>query len=457
MTSRQPPGKATWPLATDFRDQSLSSYSALAQAQLIKEGELTSLELLEYYLQRIRRYDSQVHAFVDLFADRARKEAEGADKRRAKGQLDGPFHGVPTALKDHHMVRFSTTRLGSSAFDWLYSPVDDGVVRRLRRAGFLILGKTSMSELGLLPIVEPLGKEATANPWDLTRTAGGSSGGAGAAIAAGLIPLSPGSDGAGSVRIPAALNGLVGLKPTRGLVRDGSERVDPYGLTVIGPMARDLDDLTALLDVLASADGSYLIRSKQEVPPLRIGVVTSAPFGEIEAPMLTLLEETALRLQDLGHLIEWRNPPQGTLEEFTPLYQRFISRVPVLLPHKLEPLTQWFREEGKKVSLEKSWQIFRKFEALGNEAMAGIDLLLTPTVGISAPKIGEFRHLDPPDYFRKAAPLGTFTALGNITGQPGLSFPFHRDNDLPLGLQLLGRPGDDLLLIRLARTLTQNG
>lgn len=440
-----------WPTAPDFTRPGLSTLSALEQARRIEEGDITSLELVEHYLERIDVHDEELGAFVEIYGDRARAQAERADKIRRRGGPMGPFHGVPTAVKDHHMVRFTRTRLGSRAFDWLWSPVDDGVVQRLKQAGLIILGKTTMSELGLLPIVEPDDGPPTRNPWDTQRSAGGSSGGAGAAVGAGLLPLAPGSDGAGSVRIPSALNGLVGLKPTRGLVRDDSDRFDTFGLTVIGPMARSVDDAAALLDALTGAHGNYLRRSREPARPLRVGVVVEPPFGSVHPSIKAAIEGAAERLKDAGHHVEWRDAPNATLEEFTPLYQKFLSRIPVIQAGKLQELTRWFREQGRQVSAKEAWQRFRRFEAMGNDAMAGIDVMMTPTVGVRAPRIGEFSDLPPAEYFRAAAPLGTFTAMANITGQPALSVPFGECQDMPVGVQLLGRHGDDALLFRLAR------
>ena len=448
------PAPSTWPLAPAYTGDELADLSALEQARLIRNGELSSRELTAHYLSRIEDYDPDLGAFMEVYADRALADADAADKARRRGELPGPFGGVPTAVKDHHLIRFTRSRLGSRAFDWFFSPVDDEIVKRLRRAGFVLLGKTTMSELGLLPVVEPPDGDPTRNPWDRDRTAGGSSGGAGAAIAAGLIPLSLGSDGAGSVRIPAALNGLVGLKPTRGLVGDGSsDRLDPFGLTCIGPMARSVDDAAALLDVLANAGDSYQERARQEVRQLRIGVITEAPFGPLDPTIRDLIEATAARLEDAGHHIELRPPPQGTLDEFTPLYQKFIARIPVIRSTRLEDVTRWFRDQGKQVSSDEAWQIFRRFEATGNDAMAGLDVLITPTVGVPTPQVHQHSHLPPAEYFRAAAGLGKFTALANITGQPGLSVPIGLADGLPVGAQLLGRRGDDALLLRLARAL----
>lgn len=445
----------TVPIADAFAVEGPSSLSALEQAQRIKEGSLSSLELVEHYLSRIKRYDERVNAFVDLQVARARRRAEQADKERKLGKVRGPFHGVPTAVKDHHMVRFSRTTLGSRSFDWLWSPVDDDIVRRLRAGGFVILGKTTMSELGLLPIVEPVDGEPTRNPWDLSRTAGGSSGGAGAAVAAGFLPIAPGSDGAGSVRIPAALNGLFGLKPTRGLVSGKADQVDPFGMVSVGPLARNLDDTAALLDVLTGAEGAYLNSSREPVSGLRIGIMTTPPSGEVDPRILAILDEVADRLRDVGHHVEVREAIGATLEDFTPVYQRLISSIPALRLSRLEPTTRWFVESGRSVPLAHAMRIFRGLEEIGNAAMTGLDIMLTPTIGVLPPKVFEFAHLPPREHFEAAAVLGMFTALANVTGQPALTVPVGQAEGLPVGIQLIGRKGDDALLFRIARVLEE--
>ena len=216
-------------------------------------------------------------------------------------------------------------------------------------------------------------------------------------------------------------------------------------------MARSIDDAAALLDVLVGAKKSYLDRSSRPLRPLRVGVVMEPPFGELHSGIQTRMERAAQRLDDAGHEIQWRKAPQATLEEFTPLYQKFMARIPVVQSGKLEELTRWFREQGKKVSKKEAWQRFRRFEAMGNDAMAGVDVMVTPTVGDIAPEVDEFSHLPPKEYFQATAPLGTFTAMANITGQPALSVPFGKCQGMPVGVQLLGRQGDDALLFRLAR------
>lgn len=444
------------PIAPRYAAPGVVTLSAVEQAQRIRDGSLSSRELVETYLSRIDRHDGELNAFIDVLADSARREADHADHLRARGRLLGPFHGVPTAVKDQHFVRGTATRLGSRAYPSFRSPIDDAVVRRLRGAGFVILGKTTMSELGLLPVVEPDLHPPTRNPWNLERSAGGSSGGAGAAVAAGLVPVAPGSDGAGSIRVPASLNGLFGHKPTRGLVPDNSERIDAYRLTAIGPLARCVDDAAALLDVLATPRGAHhATGSRLTVRPLRIGVVREPPFGELDPRLLASVELAAARLRDAGHQVEDRACPAGTLEGFLPIYQSFMARIPVVFRSRLQPVTAWFQEQGRAVSADDARRRVQTFTDAGTDAMRGIDVLLTPSVAMLPPRVGEFTHLSPPEQFAALAPLGGFTALANLTGQPAISVPLGEIDGMPAGVQLMGQHGQDDLLLALARLFEQ--
>ncbi len=441
-------------IAGGFEASGITSLSALEQAARIRDGSVTSAELTEIYLARIRHHNPAVGAFVRLFERSARREAEAADRARARGDLVGPFHGVPTGVKDLHRVRRSRIGLGSRAFSWLWSPTDDNVVANLRAAGFVILGKTTTSELGLLPIVETEVAPPTRNPWDLMRTAGGSSGGAGAAVAAGLLPIAPGTDGAGSVRIPASLNGLVGLKPSRGLVPNDNARLDDFGLTAVGPLARTIDDAAALLDALADPlRADHLRRSREPLPKLRIGVVREPLFGELHDGILARVDAAVEVLREAGHHVEERPCPPATLDDFIPVYQRFLARIPVPLPGRLSPVVRWFWEEGRKVPHQLANESFRAFEVMGLAAMDGLDIMVSPTVPILPPLVGEFAHLPPAEMFAAAAPLGSFTALANVNGQPALTVPFGLADGLPAGVQLMGHRGRDALLFALGRLL----
>jgi amidase len=442
------------PLAPGYGDDPILSLSALEQGARIADGTLRSRDLVELYLSRIARHDMALHACASVMEDAARREAERADRLRAQGRLLGPFHGVPTAVKDHHFVRFTRTRIGSRAFDWLWTPTDDDFVRTLRAAGFVILAKTAMSELGILPVCETALHPPTRNPWNTARTAGGSSGGAGAAIAAGLVPIAPGSDGAGSVRIPSALNGLVGLKPTRGLVPDVAGRINVFGLSTDGPMARSLDDAAALLDVLCRpARAGHLRRARDPVGPLKIGLYLDPPIGEADPRILALVEQAAERLREAGHTVERRTTPSRGLDEFTPVYQRFVSKIPVPFPSRLGPFARWFWESGHKVSEADAHEKMRRFQDDVREATRGVDVLLSPTVGVVPFKVGQFAALDPPAQFRSLAPLGAFTAIANISGRPALTVPFGAVDGMPVGVQLSGALDTDAQLFSLARAL----
>lgn len=450
---------ATTPLAFPDPSEPLLAMSALEQAALVRDGSVSSRELVELYLGRIARHDPKVAAFVLLFAEEARREAEQADRLRKRGGLLPPFLGVPTAVKDLHFVRNSRTRMGSRAWRFLWSPFDDQTVAALRRAGFVITGKTSTSELALLPIVETDLHPPTRNPWDPARTAGGSSGGAAAALAAGLTPIAPGSDGAGSVRIPSALCGVVGLKPSRGLVPDTLGRIDHQKMTSIGPMGRSVEDVAALLDVLARRErggpGSFHAASLLRPARLKVGLIVGAPIGEVHPGIAAAVRDAAKLLGELGHEVVERPVINGTLEEFLPIYQRLFVRVPVPFEAKLQPVTRWFREEGRRRSDAEAAQAFQLLGDRARSLFTGVDVLLTPTTPVLPPAVGAFAGLSPAEYFAAAAPLGALTAAWNITGLPALSLPWQRVEKLPAAVQLIGRAGTDGELLALAAELVK--
>ncbi len=437
--------------------------SALEQAQAIRDGTTTSTALVDLYLHRIARHDPQLGAFVDVYAESARADAAAKDRQRQNRRELPAFHGVPLALKDLHMVRGRFTRLGSRAFRYLWSPVDDVTTRLLRRAGFVLLGKTSTSELALLPMVETDIHPPTRNPWNLERISGGSSGGAAAAVAAGLLPLAPGSDGGGSIRIPSALCGLVGLKTSRGRVPNPHAHVDPDGMAVIGPIARSIDDAAALADALSGRDprlaNSWLAAARAPVAPgLRVALMRENPLGvAVEASRAQATLAVAERLTALGHTVTEVPRVGATLAEFMPVYQRIFARTPVPFPGKLQPVTRWFREQGRRNSDADVRRAFESLNARAEAALQRFDLVLSPTVAIATPKVGALTHLPPPELFEAAAPLGAFTAAWNLTGRPALTLPWGKDGDgMPLGVQLAGRHGDDERLLALGRHLLAN-
>lgn len=445
---------------TDPRRDALLARSALDLARGLREGELRSAELVDLCLDRIARHDGTIGAFVGLRADAARREAEAKDRQRAKGGPLPPFHGVPIAVKDLHLLRGMFARMGSRAWRHLWSPIDDVTVKALRRAGFVIVGKTSTSELALMPFVETDIHPPTRNPWNPEHISGGSSGGAAAAVAAGLIPVSPGSDGGGSIRIPASMCGLFGLKTTRGRVPNPHKGVDPNGMAVLGPIARSVDDAAALADAMCFRDpadpGSWLSAARKPPKPgLRIALWLVTPLGHpADEPQATAAREVAARLEALGHTVAPLPPVGATLAEFLPIYQRIFARTPVLFESKLQPVTAWFRAEGRRHSDADVKRAFDTLAARAEAALADFDLLISPTVPLSPPRVGQFAHLPPREMFEAAAPIGAFTAAWNVTGRPALTVPWGQDPlGLPRGVQIVGRRDADELVLAVGRSL----
>jgi amidase len=341
----------------------------------------------------------------------------------------------------------------------MFSPLDDRTVARLRGAGFVILGKLATSELGAMPVTEPDTHAATRNPWNLDLTPGGSSGGSAAAVASGMLPIAQGSDGAGSIRIPSALCGLVGLKPTRGRVAEHIGKPQPRGLAVNGPIARTVDDAAAVLDLLDSGPPPprpFLEMARDTPRRLRIRVGTRSSLCTIHPEVAAVVDRTARRLADLGHEIIEAPELTGELDEFLPLWQHAIGNAPVLRPGLLQPVTRWLYDAGKKLApgtMEKAHDaLVARISAWFGDA----DVMLTPTVAVVPPTIGEWKSRDPRGAFEGATGLGAFTAPFNITGQPAISIPAGKGSwGTPIGIQLGGKLFDEATLLALANQLQE--
>lgn len=434
----------------------LHQLSALEQAARIGAGTLKSEELVRYYLDRITRLGGRYTAFVRVIQHRAVLAAKSADRSRG-APSNGPFHGVPTGIKDLHFVRGVISRNGTRGLPPVPGPIDDSLVATIKRAGFVIVGKTTTSELALLPVVEPDIHPPTRNPWNVERTAGGSSGGAAAATAARLLPIAPGSDGAGSIRIPAAYCGLFGHKPTRGRVPNPHGDLDELGMTAIGPIARTVEDGAALLDVLTGhkpgLSGSFLVNARTRPPRMKIGLVVRSPLGRTDAGCVEAAEQAGRALERAGHRVEHIEGPRASLDEFMPIYERLLAAVPILFEGKLQPVTRWFRAEGRKHTAEEARRLHEDLTARSLAAMQDCDVLLTPSTAVVAPKVGATRDLTAEFVFRELSHLGAFTAVANITGGPAASVPWSILEGMPTGVQLIGRPGEDARIIALAREL----
>lgn len=443
------------------KDGDLLRRSALELAAMVRRRELSSQDLVDASLAAIAALNPRLQAFVTVTEAAARRAAQRLDRLAQKADPSSlpPFFGLPMGIKDVNLCRGVRAQLGSRAFSWLWSPVDDVTVSDLRRAGFVMLGKTATSELAILPVVEPDIHPPTRNPLSPAHTAGGSSGGAAAAVAAGILPVAQASDGAGSIRIPASFCGLYGLKPTRELLPNPYRRVDVFGMSTCGSVTRTLADTAALLDVLSRKDphaaGSFLQTLRDPVPRLRIRFTTQAPVGATEPEIAAVVHKVAALLSDLGHDVQEGPPLDGSLEEFLPIYQRLAANAPVPRESQLQPVTRWLRQAGRALRSAEVQELRQALGARVDAWFAGCDVMLTPTVPIRPPAVAAFSSLPPEQAFAGAAVLGAFTAMYNLSGQPAISVPAATLGDLPVGVQLAAGHGKDALLMRLARTLEE--
>ena len=447
------------------------AYAGIArQAELVRAGEVSPMELAELYLRRIERLEPGLNAFRIVFAERALAEARQAEGRRGAGS-DRPLLGVPVALKDNVDMAGEVTTHGSNAFG---APAerDAEVVRRLRAAGAIVIGKTHLPELAIFPWSESAAWGMTHNPWDRTRSAGGSSSGSGAAVAAGLVGAAYASDGGGSIRIPASANGLVGLRPQRGRVSLMPEAEHWYGLTQGGSVTRTVADTALWLDVVAGpAAGDAHSAPPPERPfaeaartaPGRLRVAVSLkPISpvRIDPAVRRAVEDTAATLRSLGHEVTEADPDHGFLVPlFTPRWTAGI-RDDVLRMARPDLLERRTRQLGWLGALAKphalGWAL--RAEAARAQQINRIfddhDVLLTPTTPAPPIRLGRYAGRSLAAAFRAAADITAFTIPWNVTGQPAMSVPgTPADDGVPVGVQMIGRPNDEATLISLAAQL----
>jgi amidase len=431
------------------------------QAAALAGGDVSAAALLEQTLARIEAVDPELGAFRIVRAERARAEAADADRRLAAGER-APLLGVPVAVKDDTDVLGETTPFGCGG-DLLAKEADAVLVERLRGAGAVIVGKTTTPELGQWPFTEGPGFGIARNPYDRQRTPGGSSGGAAAAVAAGLVAGAVGSDGAGSVRIPAAWCGLVGIKPTRDRIPTGPEGEWFHGLTCHGPLTRSVADAALLLDVLADSATRYAQAAERAPGRLRIGVSFTTPWvvpGKVDPQVRAAVRRIAGVLGDLGHEVIDAEPDH-----------RLAGLL--FLPRGTNGVRRALAAMGPDASVENRTREHAFLGGvLGHGLLAGakrlepflagrmsrvfdrVDVLLAPTTAQPALRIGQFdgrRWLPTSTAIEAACP---FAFPWNVVGWPGVNVPAGLDADgVPLGAQLLGRTDDEDQLISLAAQL----
>jgi amidase len=432
---------------------------ATTLAAMVRRGEVSVLELTDAFLARIERRNEALQAFVHVAAFRARRTARRLDDARRRGELpQSPLAGLPLGIKDLYPVRLMPVRAGSRALGPMIAPVDGPNVRRLREAGVVILGKLATSEFGAMPFTEPDTHPPTRNPWDPSTTAGGSSGGTAAAVAAGLVPLGHGSDGGGSIRIPAAMCGLFGFKPSRGALFHASP-TEKLLLATEGPLAHSVSDAVAMLQVLATDDRFAQPLAPPTALKVRVVVDSSEPaLAPVDARMVRATQQVAKTLASLGHRVDAQGPIPLTVDEFLPLWQRTLAWAPTLPPwrDRLQPITRWLREAGARIAEDDARARLARVTATVDAWWGDADVVVLPTVSCLPPKVGSWRHDDPALAFQSAIPMAIFTAGFNASGQPAMNVPVVVDGvPQPVGVQIVARRGNDALLVAVARQLEE--
>lgn len=455
-------------------------------AALIRSGELSARELVQASLDRIEQLNPEVNAFVDVFAEEALTEADTVRPGDAR-----PFAGVPIAIKNNRAVAGKRLTFAASFLGDFIAPLDDHVVTRLKRAGFIIVGTTTLPEYGILPCTETARFGPTRNPWDTSRTPGGSSGGSAAAVASGMVPIAHANDGGGSTRIPAACCGLVGLKPARGRISVGPALGESF-LVQDGVLTRSITETAAVLDLLHG----YELGDASWAPPpsepfadsaarrpdrLRIAVSSVPPLTDspVDPVCVQAVRDTAELLASLGHeIVEVDDPPwtaPGMLELFTASFGPAVStqiqlgamlagREPVA--EDMEALSWAIWQTSQGISSVQAQFAAAQLQGYARGMVtwaAEYDIVLTPALAEAPVKIGVLDPTapEPMRTFARSGQFTPFTALSNVTGAPAMSVPLHvrpdgdADAGLPLGVQLIGQPLGEGALLALGAQLEE--
>lgn len=454
----------------------LHDLTALEQAAAVRTGDVRPTELVEHYLARIAAQDSGLGAFLTVTPEHGLRAAARAERALRRGGELPPLLGVPTAIKDLNNTAGVRTTFGSLVMADVVPTIDDAVVEKLAAAGTISLGKTNTPEFGF-PCYTDNGLAGPARcPWDRSRLGGGSSGGAAVAVAAGLLPFAQGSDGGGSIRIPASINGVFGIKPSRGRVSSAPFGADVSGFGVNGPIARTVRDAAAMLDAMAGpVDGdpawapplpageTFLGCADRPLPRLRIGrfLESAVPDTGLEPAVAVAFDDAAKLLEDLGHTVE--DVPTGLVgAEVLPSFERAWALSATTLPvipaqvGELRPLTRELRARGLAMSAQEAMEALialRLFARRFVQATADFDVLLAPVCTMT-PRPLDWFGTDGAEDFERQKRYAAFTALQNVTGQPAVSIPLHwTAEDLPVGTMLVGRPADEATLVGLSAEL----
>jgi amidase len=454
--------------------------SAIELAGMVRSGECSARELVQSSLERIERLNPQLNAFMQVDGERALAAAD-----RVKPGDERPFAGVPIAIKNNRPVSGLRYTIGCSPMAEHVADYDHNITRRLKSAGFIVVGATTLPEYGILPVSEARLFGPTRNPWDLERTPGGSSGGSSAAVASGMVPVAHGNDGGGSIRIPAACCGLVGLKPARGRISLAPELGDEP-LVVDGVLTRTAADSAAILDVLAGyepGDATWAppagepFASAAARPPakLRIASTTLPPIPDAQVDPLCAkaVADAGELLRSLGHEVLEVDPPwqvPGASELFGAVFSIHIAaQVPFsamiagreLTAEDMEPMSWAIWQMTQNINSVVGRTLEAQLQAFTRQLVAFLydyDMLLTPALAERPLPIGTLDTAaeNPMSTFTRSGLFTPFTPIFNASGQPAISVPlFEGEDGLPLGVQLVGRPAGEAALLALASQLEE--
>jgi amidase len=452
----------------------LHHLTALEQLDWLRRGQVTPTELVAHYLERIGRH-ADLGAFTTVTPEAALERARAVETLSTASAL----WGLPLADKDLERRAGVRTTFGSRLFADLVPEESDEGVRMRDAAGAISLGKTSAPEFGLSSYTENLVGAAAVTPYDVSRGAGGSSGGAAVAVAAGLLPVAPGSDGGGSIRIPAAATGLVGLKPSRGRVPSGAGFLSLAGLVTPGPIARTVADAALLLDAMVEGGayqyataapawhgGAYLNAAVRGEGRFEIGVMTTSPWDSVydialDPEALAALELAQTHLSAIGHGLQplELEPDDSYGPNFRTIWQAGAASIPAegAQLELLEPLTRWLVERGRALSardLGEALNALTLFERSVIRQFSRVDAVLTPALALTPRPLGWYDSEDAEHNFEQQCQYTPFTSFVNVAGLPAITLPVHHTAEgLPMGVQLIGRPGGEHTLLAIGAQL----
>jgi len=454
----------------------LHHLSAQEQWDWLQRGEITPTELTEHYLARVAKHNDALGAFTTVTVDGALARAAELE---AAGRTPAPLWGLPLGDKDLSRRAGVRTTFGSRLFENFVPETSDEIVEVLDDAGGVSLGKTNAPEFGLPAYTESLVAPPARTPYDVALGAGGSSGGAAVAVAAGLLPVAPGSDGGGSIRIPAAACGLVGLKPGRGLVPSGSGMLSLGGLVATGPLARNVADAAMLLDAMIGGSaypfatgaprwqgGALLNAATRGEGRYQLGIVTNSPWDdtydiEIAPEARAALDLAIAELAAIGHGLE-----EYTLEpspEYPPNFRNLWQAGAAGIAAEgdeldlLQPITRWLVEQGRALGareLAASLVALTTFERSVIRQFSTFDAILTPAVALTPRPVGWFDYNDAERNFEQQVQYTPFTSFVNVSGLPAITLPVYETPEgIPMGVQLIGRPGGEHVLLSIGAQL----